>query len=172
MVDQPLISVLMNCHNSDEFLEESINSVYNQSYSNWEIIFYDNNSTDESKKIANSYDSKLKYFYSQKKVALGKARHFASLEASGKYLAFLDCDDIWYENNLSKLKYLNAAQESIDVVSQYLNEKSAQIGINYHYVNLSIAYFKQRKFFNGLKIIFKKKILLLFVRKLFLKIYF
>ena len=56
----PLVSVIMNCYNSDRYLKEAIDSVYMQSYPNWEIIFWDNASTDRSSEIAKSYNDKLK----------------------------------------------------------------------------------------------------------------
>ena len=46
MNDQPLVSIVMNCYNSDTYLKEAINSVFEQTYQNWEIIFWDNQSTD------------------------------------------------------------------------------------------------------------------------------
>ena len=52
----------MNCFNGEEFLVEAIDSVFNQTYTDWEIIFFDNASTDGSREIAKSYGSKLKYY--------------------------------------------------------------------------------------------------------------
>ena len=48
MRDSPLVSIIMNCHNSSKFLKQAIQSVYDQSYKNWEIIFWDNKSEDSS----------------------------------------------------------------------------------------------------------------------------
>ena len=98
----PLISIIMNCHNSDFFLKEAIDSIYAQTYSNWEIIFWDNASTDESKKVANSYDGKLKYYYSADLTSLGEARNFALEKATGVYIAFLDCDDLYLPFKLER----------------------------------------------------------------------
>ena len=102
----PTVSVLMNCHNSDKYLREAIDSVYAQTYKDWEIIFWDNASTDKSAEIAQSYDSKLKYFKGDEKVTLGKARNYAMAKASGEYIAFLDCDDIWLPEKLEKQLFL------------------------------------------------------------------
>ena len=98
----PLVSVIMNCHNGEEFLKEAIDSIYSQIYTNWEIIFWDNASSDLSSSIANSYDDCLKYFKTDRKSSLGEARNLACKKANGKYLAFLDVDDIWYPNKLKK----------------------------------------------------------------------
>ena len=66
-INNKLISVVMNCHNGQQFLNKSINSLLRQSYKNWELVFYDNKSTDRSKKIINSYrDKRIKYFNSNK----------------------------------------------------------------------------------------------------------
>ena len=63
-----LVSVIINCHNGQEFLSRCIESVLNQDYLNWEIIFWDNYSSDNSKEIFFRYkrdDDRLKYFYSE-----------------------------------------------------------------------------------------------------------
>jgi glycosyltransferase involved in cell wall biosynthesis len=97
---RPMVSVLMNCHNCSDFLSEAIDSVYAQSYSNWQIIFFDNASNDESSNIAKNYDSKLKYFFNNKKMPLGNARNLALSKAEGEFVAFLDCDDEFLPNKL------------------------------------------------------------------------
>ena len=102
---RPLVSVLMNCHNCSDFLQEAIDSVYFQTYENWEIIFVDNASNDKSREIAQSYDKKLKYFYIDKKIPLGNARNKALTKAKGEYLAFLDCDDVFLPGKLRKQVY-------------------------------------------------------------------
>ena len=101
-LDKPLVSIIMNCHNGDKYLTEAISSIYSQTFNDWEIIFWDNASTDYSYQIAHSYDSKLKYFFNQDKTLLGEARVLAVEKAKGKYLAFLDVDDIWDEEKLLK----------------------------------------------------------------------
>ena len=61
---QPLVSIVINCYNGEEFLKSAIDSIYSQTYTNWEIIFWDNCSTDRSSEIALSYDKRLRYFKS------------------------------------------------------------------------------------------------------------
>ena len=102
MESMPLVSIIMNCYNSDRFLKEAIDSVYAQTYSNWEIIFWDNASTDNSAAIAHSYDERVKYHYALKTTPLGEARNLALQEAIGKYIAFLDCDDCYLPEKLEK----------------------------------------------------------------------
>lgn len=96
------VSVIMNCYNSDAYLREAIESVYAQTFKDWEIIFWDNASTDKSAEIAKSYDDRLKYFRGERTVPLGNARNLALAKASGQYIAFLDCDDLWLSTKLEK----------------------------------------------------------------------
>ena len=60
-MENPLISVQINCHNGGQFLHKAISSVYLQTYKNWEIIFWDNASSDQSVKIARLFDQKVKF---------------------------------------------------------------------------------------------------------------
>jgi glycosyltransferase involved in cell wall biosynthesis len=101
--DTPLVSVIMNCFNCAQYLQKAIDSVYSQDFTHWEIIFWDNASSDDSANIAKSYDSRLKYFCSPgETVDLGRARNLAIEKSIGKYIAFLDCDDYWTADKLSK----------------------------------------------------------------------
>ena len=96
----PLVSIIMNCYNGEGYLRDAIDSIYAQTYQNWEVIFWDNFSTDNTAKIAKSYDDRLKYFKSDKTTPLGEARSLALKEAKGDYLSFLDCDDCLFPNKL------------------------------------------------------------------------
>jgi len=111
---KPLVSIIMNCYNGEEFLRQAVESVISQTYSNWEIIFWDNCSIDKSEKIIKSYiDIRIKYFHGDKNVPLGKARNLAIEKANGVYIAFLDTDDIW---NLNKLQIqLNKFEEDEEI---------------------------------------------------------
>ena len=61
---KPLVSIIMNCYNGEKYLHEAVDSVIEQTYQNWEIIFWDNQSSDLSKTIFTSYDDpRFKYFY-------------------------------------------------------------------------------------------------------------
>ena len=101
MNDGPLVSIIMNCYNCDEYLKQSINSALSQTYKNIEIIFWDNQSIDASAKIIKSYnDNRIRYFYSNSHVPLGRARNLAIKKACGEYIAFLDCDDLWSKDKI------------------------------------------------------------------------
>lgn len=99
----PLVSVVMNCYNGEKFLEQSVKSLKGQTYKNWELIFFDNNSEDKSLSIINSLKNKrFKIFKLRKLLNLYHARELAIKKANGKYISFLDVDDLW---NSNKLKY-------------------------------------------------------------------
>lgn len=102
LTEPPKVSVIMNCLNCQRYLAEAINSVYAQTYPDWEIVFWDNASTDKSAKIAQSYDERLRHFRGEQTLPLGAARNKALQQAQGEFIAFLDCDDLWLPKKLEK----------------------------------------------------------------------
>ena len=108
------VSILMNAYNSEEYLKEAIDSIYAQSYTDWEIIFIDNCSTDKTKEIVDTYDDSIKYYKTEQNIPLGEARNWGLQYCKGQYLAFLDTDDIWLEDKLkiqvNKLEESSAAK--------------------------------------------------------------
>lgn len=112
----PTVSVIMNCLNCSRYLKEAIDSVYAQTYKDWEIIFWDNASTDNSAEIAKGYDERLRYFSGEETVRLGEARNWAIAKARGEYIAFLDCDDMWLPDKLKKQVHLIENNLEIDFV--------------------------------------------------------
>ena len=101
--NNPKISVICNCYNGQDYLRYSIDSVLNQTYSNFELLFIDNCSTDNTRKIIKSYlDSRLKYFKTEINVNLGEARNFALKFITGEFFAFIESDDIWLKEKLEK----------------------------------------------------------------------
>ena len=96
----PEVTVVMNCLNGEHFLREAIDSVYRQTHTDWEIVFWDNHSTDRTPSIAQGYDSKLRYFRAEQTEPLGLARQRAVAQARGAWIAFLDSDDRYPERSL------------------------------------------------------------------------
>lgn len=97
----PIVSVVMNCYNSETYLEEALESIQSQGILNFELIFWDNQSTDRSAEIFKRFkDDRFKYFYAPRHTSLGEARNLAVSMAQGKWLAFIDCDDIWSVDKL------------------------------------------------------------------------
>ncbi|NQV78742.1 MAG: glycosyltransferase [Lutibacter sp.] len=96
-----LVSVIINCYNGEEFLSLAIDSVLTQTYENWELIFYDNCSTDKSKEIFLGYkNEKFRYYKSEKLIKLYNARNNAILKSKGDFYSFIDVDDLWFPEKL------------------------------------------------------------------------
>ena len=103
MKKRPLVSIIINCFNGEKYLKDCLTSVLNQSYSNWEVIFWDNQSSDDSKKIFYEFkDKRFKYYISSRHTPLYEARNDAIKKSKGEIIAFLDTDDWWENNKLEK----------------------------------------------------------------------
>ena len=108
-----LVSIIINCFNGEKFLSKTLQSVLHQTYKNFEVIFVDNCSTDESAKIFKRIkDKRFKYFKTKKKIKLYEARNFALKKIKGKFVSFLDADDWWDKKFLSsrKLFFLSSSE--------------------------------------------------------------
>ncbi len=116
MSDVPVFSVIMNCLNSSADLAEALDSVMAQTCADWEVIFWDNGSTDASPAIARSYGPKVRYFRAETTVPLGAARNLAIARARGRYIAFLDCDDLWLPEKLERQHALLEANPRVGLV--------------------------------------------------------
>ena len=114
------VSIIMNCYNGEKYLRAAIDSVLEQSYENWEIIFWDNRSSDRSAEIVKSIDDKrIRYFLADQHTDLGHARNDAVDRARGEWLAFLDSDDIWLPQKLTK---------QTDIIRQETNDLALVYG--------------------------------------------
>src|SRR5579863_639489 len=105
----PLVSVIINVRNGAATLREAIQSVLAQSFAEWELIVWDDRSTDERENVVQEFrDPRIRYFLSPDDAALGKARHDAIKHATGEWISFLDQDDIWLPEKLIKQLALTA----------------------------------------------------------------
>lgn len=105
MKKEPLVSIIMPLYETEEYLQETIDSVLNQSYKNWELIIVDDCSKDDSFFIAlqnTKFDLRIKVYQQEKNQGAASARNRAIRIAKGDYLAFLDSDDTWTNNKLEK----------------------------------------------------------------------
>ncbi|MGA7461884.1 MAG: glycosyltransferase [Candidatus Korobacteraceae bacterium] len=99
----PLVSIIMNVRNGAAFLREALDSVMAQTFADWELIVWDDCSTDDSANIVSQYhDDRIRYFLSPDETPLGTARDRAICQARGEWLAFLDQDDVWLPHKLEK----------------------------------------------------------------------
>ena len=123
----PEVTVLLSVYNGEKYLREAIESVLSQTFQNWELIFWDNQSTDQSANIFKSYkDPRLKYFLAPEHTDLGGGRAKAFQYLTGEFISILDTDDIWLPKKLEKQVPLFEAPEIGIVICDtlFFNEKT------------------------------------------------
>ena len=135
--NQPLVSIIMNCYNGENYLADAVKSILFQTYKNFEIIFWDNQSKDNSANIYKSLkDKRLKYYYAKKFTTLYEARNNAIKKSKGKYIAFLDVDDLWTKDKLNLQ------------IKEFRNDKIGLVYSNYYILNqvtgLKKIFFKRK----------------------------
>lgn len=140
-----LVSIITPCYNSAKFISATIESVINQSYIHWEMIIVDDFSKDKSVEIISKYtknNSRIKLISLKQNVGSAEARNIALRAAKGRFIAFLDSDDIWYPNKLEvQIKFMIEHDypftfSSYDLISEDGSPKSkiiqVPVSINYH----------------------------------------
>lgn len=103
-IKQELVSIIMPSYNTGEFIAKSIISVQKQTYTNWELIIVDDCSSDNTDDVVQPFltDKRIKYYKNEKNSGAALSRNKALREAKGKWIAFLDSDDLWMPNKLEK----------------------------------------------------------------------
>ncbi|RZK39338.1 MAG: glycosyltransferase family 2 protein [Pedobacter sp.] len=102
---EPLVSIITPCYNSAGFITPTIQSVLDQTYTNWELIIVDDKSTDDTCLVVDEFAKKyqnIKLIRLQQNAGVSNARNHGLDEAKGKYIAFLDSDDLWFKEKLEK----------------------------------------------------------------------
>lgn len=132
MLTTSLVSIIMPSFNSSLFIEDSIKSVLNQSYKNWELIIVDDFSKDNSVEIINSFvqkDSRIIAKYLNKNSGAAIARNIGLNLAKGNYIAFLDSDDLWKPNKLeTHIKFMVENNYSMTYSNyELINEKGIKL---------------------------------------------
>ena len=127
-----LVSIVMPSYNTEKYVRETIDSVIAQTYTNWELIIVDDCSTDNSVQVIKSIgDFRIKLLINEKNSGAAVSRNKALREARGKWIAFLDSDDLWVNDKLEKqIKFM----ESNNYVFSYtnyieINENNEELGI-------------------------------------------
>lgn len=131
---RPLVSIITPNYNCGKFIALTIESVLAQTYTNWEMLIQDDCSTDNSFEIALEYaqkDSRIKVFRNEKNSGAATTRNNAIEISQGKYLAFLDSDDIWFPEKLEKQLEFMQKNNCDFVFSEYeqIDEESNSLGI-------------------------------------------
>lgn len=110
---KPTVSVIIPTYNCAKYICETIDSVLSQTYKDFEIIVVDDGSTDNTKEVLKPYMEKIRYIY-QKNGGRSSARNTGIKTARGRYVAFLDSDDLWIPGKLAKQVNILESNENID----------------------------------------------------------
>lgn len=149
MSGNPFFSVVLPNFNHGRYLKDAIDSVLNQDYKNWELLIIDNYSTDNSNEVISSYnDSRIRVFKIKNEGIIAKSRNLGIKNAQAKWIAFLDSDDIWYFNKLSRL--IKLTDDNFDIICS--NEYRHDLGEGIRkplYYNLKSNNFYQELLLNG-----------------------
>ncbi|MBO7502640.1 MAG: glycosyltransferase family 2 protein [Paludibacteraceae bacterium] len=126
-----LVSVIMPTYNCGRFIRESINSVLTQTYTDWELLIVDDCSTDDTESIVRSYnDSRIRYTRNEENLGAALTRNKALKNAKGRYIAFLDSDDVWapekFKRQIAFMQANNYAFTYHDYIE--IDEASQSIG--------------------------------------------
>lgn len=99
-----LVSIIMPSWNAEKYISQSIQSVIDQTYQNWELIIVDDCSADRTDEVVQPYlsDPRIKYLKNEKNLGAALARNRALREAEGEWIAFLDADDLWAPQKIEK----------------------------------------------------------------------
>ena len=99
-----LVSIIMPSYNTASYIAESIKSVQSQSYPDWELLIVDDCSTDTTDKVVERFlsDNRIRYLKNEKNSGSAYSRNYALRNARGKWIAFLDSDDLWMPNKLKE----------------------------------------------------------------------
>jgi hypothetical protein len=126
-----LVSIITPSYNSASFIKESINSVLSQTYENWEMIIVDDASKDNTTEIIEEYikkDSRIKLIRLEKNSGPAIARNEAIKKAKGRYIAFLDADDLWLPEKLDRqIIFMNKNNLSFTYSSYLLMDEKSQM---------------------------------------------
>ena len=105
MTEETLISIITPVYNAEEYIEQTIQTILNQTYQNWELLLVDDCSTDQSATIIQRYQieepNRIQYHRMETNSGAAQSRNRGIEEAKGKYIAFIDADDLWEPTKLA-----------------------------------------------------------------------
>lgn len=149
------VSVLIPLYNHEKFISHAIESVLNQSFPDFELIIIDDCSTDNSAQIIKKYsqkDDRINVFFNKKNLGVAKTRNKLIRKAKGKFIAFMDSDDIWYKTKLEKQLYWLKKNENLVVWTEgeLINSKGEYLSQTFSEKHNSLNKKKSGNIFNEL----------------------
>lgn len=127
----PQISIVVPVYNAEKYIEQTVDMVMKQTFTDWELILVEDCSKDNSAEVLRSLESELqdariRVIYKEKNEGAAKARNTGIDAATGRYLAFLDADDIWMENKLSdELAFMQKKQAAFVFTAYEFGDENA-----------------------------------------------
>jgi glycosyltransferase involved in cell wall biosynthesis len=121
-----LFSIIIPTYNRENKLKKAIDSVLSQKFKNWEIVVIDNYSKDNTKKLVQSYKNEYINFFRIKNYGvIAKSRNFGILKSKGKFIAFLDSDDIWTDEKLYECNKIIKINPDVKLIYHNMNIKKS-----------------------------------------------
>ncbi|MCR4696216.1 MAG: glycosyltransferase [Lachnospiraceae bacterium] len=128
-----LVSIIMPSYNTAAYIAESIRSVINQSFQNWELLIVDDCSTDDTDEVVRPFleDTRIRYIKNDINSGAAVSRNRALREAKGKWIAFLDSDDLWMADKLEKqIKFMEENDYHFSYTNYYeIDTKGKKTGV-------------------------------------------
>lgn len=127
-----LVSIVMPSYNTASYIKDSIESVLNQTYTNWELIIVDDCSTDNTDEVVTSiHDGRIRYLKNEKNSGAAVSRNRALRVAKGRWIAFLDSDDLWMPEKLEKqIRFMESNGYAFSYTNyEEIDEMSNNMGI-------------------------------------------
>ena len=168
----PKFSIVIPVHNVEKYLKRTLDSVFNQTYQDFEVIVVNDGCTDKSMEIAKKYKAKI---IDHKQVGVSEARNIGEKEAKGEYLLFLDSDDYWDKELLEKInKNIDNKPDLVRFqvrtvtdkkeITEYKEEEFKGLNgidafskiVNFHFIESIWCYAIKREFYEHEKFKFKK----------------
>ena len=142
-----LVSIIMPSFNTGKYITETIESVLAQSYKNWELIIVDDCSSDNTDEIVSTYlsDDRIHYLKNEKNSGAAFSRNIALRKAKGKWIAFLDSDDLWLPE---KLELQLAYMKKNNYAFSYTDYRTCLNGKWLPYINTAPDCINKRKLYN------------------------
>lgn len=135
-MDDELISIIMPSYNSEKWIRETISSVKAQTYCNWELVITDDSSTDHTVELIRreqAEDNRIHLFVSPVNRGAGKARNNSLDNAHGRYIAYLDSDDLWLDYKLEhQLKFMKSNNISMCYTDYDIVDENAEFRKTIH----------------------------------------
>lgn len=126
----PFFSVIIPSYNKEKYIKRAVDSVLEQDFDNFELIVVDDGSTDTSVELVSHYDDPRLRLVGQENQGVGPARNTGITESIGKWVVFLDADDMWLVSHLSIIKKIIYTFEDVGMVSNLSVERNDDSSIN------------------------------------------